>query len=106
MSPLSRPLAAASALAAAALAVVPGAAGAKDYAPDALNIIPSGQYGSLPAGLDPQYMAGAMVGAGFEVGLLMLDRNPPDVEGAVAFVTALFLGGLAQLRVDPPPRRA
>ncbi len=62
--------------------------------------------GTLPPGLDPDYMAGAMVGAGFEVGLLMLDRDPPDVEGAVAFVTALFLGGLAQLRGDPPDRSA
>jgi AcrR family transcriptional regulator len=62
--------------------------------------------GTLPPGLDPKYMAGAMVGAGFEVGLLMLERDPPDVEGAVAFVTALFLGGLAQLRGDPPDRPA
>jgi AcrR family transcriptional regulator len=58
--------------------------------------------GTLPAGLDPQYLAGAMVGAGFEVGVLMLERDPPDVEGAVAFVTALFLGGLEQLRRHPP----
>jgi len=61
--------------------------------------------GRLPAGLDPEYMAGAMVGAGFEVGVLMLERDPPDVEGAVAFVTALFLGGLEQLRRRPPERR-
>jgi AcrR family transcriptional regulator len=62
--------------------------------------------GTLPAGLNPRYMAGAMVGAGFEVGVLMLDRDPPDVEGAVAFVTALFLGGLEHLRRDPPPGAA
>ncbi len=62
--------------------------------------------GTLPAGLDPEYLAGAMVGAGFEVGVLMLERDPPDVEGAVAFVTTLFLGGLEQLRRAPPaPRR-
>lgn len=60
--------------------------------------------GTLPARLDPEYMAGAMVGAGFEVGVLMLDRDPPDVEGAVAFVTAIFLGGLEQLRRRPPER--
>jgi hypothetical protein len=35
-----------------------------------------------------------MVGAAFEVAVLMLDREPTDVDGAVAFVTKLFLGGL------------
>ncbi len=53
--------------------------------------------GALPE-LDVDYMAGAMVGAGFEIALLMLDRDPPDVEGAVAFVTSLFLGGIEKLR--------
>ncbi len=60
--------------------------------------------GTLPPGLDPEYMAGAMVGAGFEVGVLMLEREPPDVEGAVAFVTALFVGGLEQVGRRPPDR--
>lgn len=54
--------------------------------------------GALPDTLDVRYLAGAMVGAGFEVAVLMLDRDPPDVEGAVAFVTALFLGGIERLR--------
>ena len=54
------------------------------------------QSGALPP-LDPGYLAGAMVGAGFEVAVLMLDAEPPDVEGAVAFVTALFLGGIERL---------
>jgi len=58
--------------------------------------------GTLPPALDAEYLTGAMVGAGFEVGVLMLERDPPDVEGAAAFVTALFLGGLEQLRRDPP----
>ena len=49
--------------------------------------------GALPP-LDVEYVAGAMVGAGFEVAVLMLDREPPDVDGAVAFVTALFAGGI------------
>nr|MBA2349479.1 TetR/AcrR family transcriptional regulator [Solirubrobacterales bacterium] len=53
--------------------------------------------GALPP-LDVDYMAGAMVGAGFEIAVLMLDRDPPDVEGAVAFVTSLFLGGIEKLR--------
>jgi len=53
--------------------------------------------GALPD-MDVEYMARAMVGAGFEIGVLMLERDPPDVEGAVAFVTALFLAGIERLR--------
>ena len=53
--------------------------------------------GALPHDLEVGYLAGAMVGAGFEVAVLMLDREPPDVEGAVAFVTALFTGGIDRL---------
>ena len=36
---------------------------------------------------DADLMAAAMVGAGVEVGLRMVERDPPDVERAVAFVT-------------------
>jgi AcrR family transcriptional regulator len=43
---------------------------------------------------DVEYMAAAMVGAGFEVAVRMLERDPPDVDGAVAFVTGIFLAGL------------
>jgi len=43
---------------------------------------------------DVEYMASAMVGAGFEVAVRMLGRTPPDVEGAVGFVTRVFLAGL------------
>jgi hypothetical protein len=49
--------------------------------------------GLIPAH-DTAFMARAMVGASFEVAVLMLDREPVDVDGAVAFVTRLFLGGL------------
>jgi AcrR family transcriptional regulator len=50
---------------------------------------------------DVDFMASAMVGAGFEVAVRMLERDPPDVEAAVAFVSRVFLAGLeAQL----PPR--
>jgi AcrR family transcriptional regulator len=56
--------------------------------------------GLLPAH-DTDFMASAMVGAGFEVAVRMLERDPPDVEAAVAFVSRVFLAGLeAQL----PPR--
>jgi AcrR family transcriptional regulator len=44
---------------------------------------------------DVDFMAAAMVGAGFEVAVRMLDRDPPDVDGAVAFVTGIFLAGLS-----------
>lgn len=53
--------------------------------------------GALPP-LDVDYLAGAMVGAGFEIAVLMLDREPPDVEGAVRFVTSIFAGGIERLR--------
>lgn len=53
--------------------------------------------GRLPA-MDVEYMAAAMVGAGWEVGVRMLDHDPIDVEAAVAFVRDVFLGGIDRLR--------
>lgn len=53
--------------------------------------------GYLPA-VDPDVLAGAMVGAGFEIGVRMLDADEPDVDAAVAFVSAIFVGGLQELR--------
>ncbi|WP_199223983.1 MULTISPECIES: TetR/AcrR family transcriptional regulator [Solirubrobacterales] len=52
--------------------------------------------GYLPD-VDPEVLAGAMVGAGFEIGVRMLDDDAPDVEAAVAFVSAIFVGGLREL---------
>lgn len=56
----------------------------------------------IAAGLVPQhdveYMSRSMVGAGFEIAILMLERDPVDVDGAVAFVSDLFLGGLQRQR--------
>jgi AcrR family transcriptional regulator len=46
---------------------------------------------------DTRLMAAAMVGTAFEVGVRMLDDEPPDLEGAAAFCAALFLGGLDRL---------
>ena len=43
-------------------------------------------------------MAAAMIGAGIEVGIHMLEREPYDVEAAVRFVTAVFVAGLERLR--------
>ena len=43
---------------------------------------------------DARFMAAAMVGAGFEIAVRMLESDPPDVEAAVEFAASLFLGGL------------
>ncbi|MDX6650540.1 MAG: hypothetical protein QOJ97_2491 [Solirubrobacteraceae bacterium] len=48
-------------------------------------------------GLDAEYVGAAMAGAGIEVAMRMIERDPPDVEGATRFATALFLGGLERL---------
>ena len=46
---------------------------------------------------DADLMAVAMVGAGVEVGLRMVERDPPDVERAVTFVTDVFLGAFERM---------
>jgi AcrR family transcriptional regulator len=57
--------------------------------------------GAFPA-LDSEYMASAMVGAGFEIAVLMVERDPPDVAGAAAFASALFLGGIERIGTSAP----
>jgi AcrR family transcriptional regulator len=52
--------------------------------------------GEMPA-LDAEYLAAAMAGVGLELGVRMVERNPVDPEGAAAFATALFLGGIDRL---------
>ena len=59
--------------------------------------------GLLPAH-DTDYMAAAMVGAGIELALRMSTRDPPDVEGATALATSLFVAGLKA--AGHPGRRA
>jgi AcrR family transcriptional regulator len=54
----------------------------------ALGIVPE---------LDAEYMAAAMVGAALEVGVTMVRREPPDVEGATRFATSALLGGIERL---------
>lgn len=55
----------------------------------------------IASGLVPEHdtrlMAAAMVGTAFEVGVRMLDDEPPDVDAAAAFCAGLFLGGLERL---------
>ena len=53
----------------------------------------------LVPGHDARLMAAAMVGAAFEVGVRMLDRDPPDVERAVDLYEAL------RWRAGPTRRR-
>jgi AcrR family transcriptional regulator len=55
--------------------------------------------------VDPDYMAAAMVGAALEVGVAMVKRDPPDVEGATRFVTRVFLGGIERLAGAGSPSR-
>jgi AcrR family transcriptional regulator len=52
--------------------------------------------GELPA-LDLDYLASAMVGAGFQVAAHLLERQPPDIDPAAKFCTKLFLGGIRAL---------
>jgi AcrR family transcriptional regulator len=47
--------------------------------------------------VDPDYVAAAMVGAALEVGIAMIKREPPDVDGATEFATRVFLGGIERL---------
>jgi AcrR family transcriptional regulator len=70
-----------------------GAAAVDDLIVDLREAIARGE---MPA-LDAEYMASAMAGAGLEVAIRMIERDPPDVEGAAAFATALFLGGIERL---------
>jgi AcrR family transcriptional regulator len=69
------------------------AGGIDDLLGDLRSVIATG---GAPV-LDAEYMAAAMAGAGFEIGVRMLERDPFDVEGAAAFATSLFLGGIERL---------
>jgi AcrR family transcriptional regulator len=53
------------------------------------------EHGAL-APVDLDYCAHAMVAVGVELGARMAERDPPDVDGAARFATALFLGGLTR----------
>jgi AcrR family transcriptional regulator len=74
-------------------------AGVEDLVTDLRDAI---ERGDLPA-FDADYMAGAMAGAGLELGLRMADRTPPDPDGAARFATELFLGGIARLGAAAGP---
>jgi AcrR family transcriptional regulator len=48
------------------------------------------------APLDVEYCAHAMIAVGLELGTRLVERTPPDVEGATRFASALFLGMLTR----------
>jgi AcrR family transcriptional regulator len=52
--------------------------------------------GDLPAA-EFDYLATAGVGMGFAVATHLVDREPPDVEGATRFCTRMFMGGVRAL---------
>jgi AcrR family transcriptional regulator len=52
--------------------------------------------GDLPD-LDLDYLATATVAIGFQVATHLIDRHPPDVEGATRFCTKMFMGGVRAL---------
>jgi AcrR family transcriptional regulator len=52
--------------------------------------------GDLPD-LDLDYLATATVAIGFQVATHLVDRDPPDVEGATRFCTRMFMGGVRAL---------
>jgi hypothetical protein len=53
--------------------------------------------GALPA-VDVDYCAHAMIAVGLELGARLAERDPPDVDGATRFASALFLGALDRVR--------
>jgi AcrR family transcriptional regulator len=55
--------------------------------------------GSLPS-LDVDYCAHAMTAVGLELGQRLVLRDPPDVDGATAFASALSLGGMSAASHD------
>jgi AcrR family transcriptional regulator len=52
--------------------------------------------GELPP-VDVAYCSHAMVAVALELGQQLVERRPPDVEGATRFASALFVGGLERL---------
>ena len=55
--------------------------------------------GELPP-VDLDYVGTAMAGVAFQVATHLVDRDPPDVEGAASFCTRLFMGGIGALAAE------
>jgi AcrR family transcriptional regulator len=67
--------------------------GTDELAEDLRRAIDAGQ---LPP-VDVEYCAHVMMAVGLELGLRLMEREPPDVDGATRFAADLFLGGLERL---------
>jgi AcrR family transcriptional regulator len=67
--------------------------GISDLADDLQVAIEQGQ---IPP-VDVEYTSHVMMAVGIELGLRLMEREPPDVDGATRFATNLFMGGLASL---------
>jgi AcrR family transcriptional regulator len=55
--------------------------------------------GDLPSA-EFDYLATAGVGMGFQVATRLVERDPPDIEGATRFCTRMFMGGVRALSED------
>jgi AcrR family transcriptional regulator len=55
--------------------------------------------GDLPAA-DYGYLATAAVGMGFQIATHLVEREPPDLDGATRFCTRMFMGGVKALSDD------
>jgi AcrR family transcriptional regulator len=53
------------------------------------------QAGLLPPTLDADYWSHVMVATGLTLGERLIERDPPDVDGATRFAAELFVPGLA-----------
>jgi AcrR family transcriptional regulator len=57
------------------------------------------QAGELPE-TDLDYLATAGVALGFQVATHLVEREPPDIEGATRFCTRMYIGGIRALSDD------
>ena len=64
--------------------------GTEELAEDLQAAIDAGQ---IPP-IDVDYTSHVMIAVGFELGVRLLEREPPDVDGATRFAADLFLGAL------------
>jgi AcrR family transcriptional regulator len=55
----------------------------------------------LPSALDLDALAAAMGAVAFELGIRLVEQDPPDVERTARFASELFLGGIGRLSAAP-----
>jgi hypothetical protein len=60
--------------------------------------------GHLPVA-NAEYLASAMIGMSFEIAVLMVKRDPVDLDASTEFVTNLFLGFFERARRESGTRR-